>query len=117
MFHLRLIKGLSYDGAIHATREDPDAFTDDEVIADYAVASGYFKLIGASGEVPAEPAQETPSEKPDFEALAAMTKAGLITFAEQHEIDLTGCRVKGDILKAISVAYGGAPTMIELQKE
>lgn len=29
MFHLRLIKGLSYDGAVSASTGAPDVFTDD----------------------------------------------------------------------------------------
>ena len=42
MYHLRLIKALSYDGAVSATREHPDTYTEVEAIAQEAVASGYF---------------------------------------------------------------------------
>lgn len=120
MFHLRLVKGLSYDGAIHATRSSPDAFTDDEATASYAVASGYFALVdepAAQEGASAEEEEASSEETPDLEALAAKSKAELTAFAEAHEIDLAGCRTKADILEAISVAYGGSYTMIDLQKQ
>ena len=80
-----------------------------------AVASGFFRLVeeSASG-VSSENA--TGEEAPDFEVLAAMSKAELIAYAENHEIELKGCRTKDDILGAISVFYGGSYTMIDLQK-
>ena len=56
-------------------------------------------------------------EKPDCEALAAMTKAELTAYAKEHDIDISKCKTKSDILTAISMAYGGSPTMIELQRE
>lgn len=56
MYHLRLNKALSYDGAVKATREKPDVYTNDEAVAIAAVASGYFDLI----EIPTADAQENP---------------------------------------------------------
>lgn len=120
MFHLRLVKALSYNGTISATRENPDVYTEDMAIADAAVASGYFILV----EQPGEP-QETPpaapdepaGEIPDYEALSKQTKAELTAYAQAHGISLEGCRTKPDILEAISAANGGSYTMMELQKE
>ena len=45
MYHLRLIKGLSYYGRVAATRQSPDVFVEDKAKADAAVASGYFELL------------------------------------------------------------------------
>ena len=112
MYHLRLNKALSYTGAISATRENPDVFTDDEATAVAAVASGYFDLIEVPTEPEAapEPAKEpvgepaaegedpdgyvdvTVSSTPDFETLAAMTKAELTAFAKERDISLDKCK-------------------------
>lgn len=122
MYHLKLIKGRSYTGDVSATKSRPDAYTDDEAIALAAVASGYFKLVegGVSAadkdETGDEGAENIDKEKPDFEALAAMSKAELAAYAEEHEIDLKGCRTKDDMLEAISMFYGGSYTMLDLQK-
>ena len=143
MYHLRLIKALSYCGAIHATRERPDAYTEDEAVAESALASGYFELVEITQPEVEEDAQgndipdgiavhegdaqgeedgdeeEGPSMEstPDFETLATMTKAELTAFAKERDIDVSRCRTKDDILGAISVAYGGSYTMIDLQHE
>lgn len=45
MYHLRLIKGLSYYGVVEASKEQPDVFVEDKNVADAAVASGYFVLL------------------------------------------------------------------------
>lgn len=185
MYHLRLNKALSYEGgAIKATREHPDVYTDDEAAAIAAVASGYFDLIeipteataddpldpgplannppsdpdagdpdgdpeaGCSGDsCPVDPdAQQSaaPSDEPDtapaadpdagdpdgyvdvtaedstpdFDTLATMTKAELLAFAKERDIDIPDKATrKDDILAAISVHYGGSYTMIDLLKE
>ena len=107
MYHLRLIKALSYTGLVSATQKNPDTFTEDKAIADGAVASGYFTLIKDEAE---EEQQE----------------------AKYH---LTGIKKKADLVDAIAavevepgepvddeneVDYGedaGSPTMIELQEQ
>lgn len=143
-YHLRLVKALSYDGTIHATREHPDAYTEDEAVAESALASGYFELVeitqseeeeDAQGDdipdgvvVHEEDAQEDAQDEddgeelqtestPDFDTLSTMTKAELIAFAKERDIDVSRCRTKDDILGAISVAYGGSYTVIDLQHE
>ena len=45
-YHLRLIKALSYSGIITATKKKPDVYVADKKIADAAVATGYFMLVG-----------------------------------------------------------------------
>lgn len=65
MFHLRLIKGLSYFGIVSATKKNPDVYTDDKATADKAVASGYFVLVSApiTEEVTAEPPKKATAKK------------------------------------------------------
>lgn len=63
-------------------------------------------------EAPAEEENEV-----DYEGLSDMTKAELTAYAAEHGISLEGCNTKADMLSAISVANGGSPTMIDLQKE
>ena len=45
MYHLRLIKGLSYDGAVRASAGAPDVFTDDPDKYTAAMKSGYFEAV------------------------------------------------------------------------
>lgn len=61
-------------------------------------------------EVEAEP-------EPDYDALSKMSKADLTVYAKERDIDIGKCKTKSDILTAISMAYGGSPTMIDLQRE
>ena len=61
-------------------------------------------------EVGAEP-------EPDYDALSSMTKAELTAYAQERGIDISKCRTKSDILTEISMAYGGSPTMMDLQRE
>ena len=143
MYHLKLIKALSYSGAVSATRDEPDVFTSNEAIARAAMASGYFALVD-SADVPDDCGEDAcavelgateatedddddaalgqfsgeTEETPDFDTLATMTKDELIAYAKAREIDLPKkAKTKGDILAAISVFYGGSYTMIDLQKE
>lgn len=117
MYHLRLCKALSYTGVVSATKEKPDVFTEDKAIADKAVASGYFLLVETAEAEDTENAGEQAENEVDYEGLSDMTKAELTAYAKEHGISLEGCSTKADILAAISVANGGSPTMIELQKE
>ena len=61
-------------------------------------------------EVEAEP-------EPDYDALSKMNKADLTIYAKEREIDIGKCKTKSDILTAISMAYGGSPTIIDLQRD
>ena len=127
MYHLRLIKALSYNGIIKASKKHPDVYTEDKAIADAAVATGYFAIV-AELEVPHAEAEKPPMgeppadsgaelETPDYEALSRQTKNELTEYARAHGISTDGCRTKADILEAISAYYGGSYTMMELQKE
>lgn len=116
MYHLRLCKALSYTGIVSATKKEPDVYTEDKAVAEKAVASGYFELVGDSGEPEAAGGQEEENEV-DYEGLSGMTKAELTAYAAERGISLEGCTTKADMLEAISIAHGGSPTMIDLQKE
>lgn len=52
MYHLRLVKALSYTGyGLSATKKKPDVFTEDGNIAEALVDTGYFQLIEGNGEL------------------------------------------------------------------
>lgn len=126
MYHLRLIKGLSYTGVVEATKNEPDVFTEDRATADIAVASGYFKLV--SEESPEQPTQQTAHL--DRGQLEEMKFDDLKKLAADMGIDTAGLKKKADLVEAIAaeevipgpedeneVDYGGgSPTMIELQQ-
>ena len=115
MYHLRLCKALSYTGVVSATKEEPDVFTEDKTTAEKAVASGYFVLVDTEDEKDtAEPQEEN---EVDYEGLSNMTKAELTAYAKENGISLEGCNTKAEMLETISMANGGSPTMIDLQKE
>ena len=45
-----MIKGLSYTGAVHATKENPYVDVEDKKTADAVVATGYFELVGETAD-------------------------------------------------------------------
>ena len=47
MYKVKLIKGLSYTGAVHATKDEPYVTVEDEATANALVSSGYFKIVEA----------------------------------------------------------------------
>ena len=58
-YHLRLSRGLSYDGIVSATKARPDVFVEDKAAAEQAVATGYFTLV--SGPAKAQSPDPEPS--------------------------------------------------------
>ncbi len=116
MYHLRLKKALSYRGVVSATKDAPDVFVDDKAAAEAALSSGYFDLIKAPDDKKEPESKQTEGNAVDYEKLGNLTKAELIKFAEENEIDIKDCKTKGDILEEISAFYGGSYTMMELQK-
>lgn len=99
MYHLRLIKGLSYYGVVEATRKRPDVFTEDKAVADAALASGYFKLL----ESPA-----SPSCVFEVERLETMKVEELKRLAVDKGVDIGGLKTKAEYIEAI-VAAGVVP--------
>lgn len=127
MYHLRLIKGLSYSGDVEATRNVPDAYTLDEAIAKNAVASGFFKLIedveGAPNEQGESDGRRVELETKKLDELRDIAE-GLGIDHKQHK---NKAALVDAILEAESqdeqneVDFGegeeGSPTMIKLQRE
>jgi hypothetical protein len=62
-YHLKLQKGLSYCGVVSATKQKPDVFTEDGAVADAAVATGYFVLVGTEETGKSEKAGKAKSGK------------------------------------------------------
>lgn len=133
MYHLRLIKSLSYTGVVTATQRKPDVFVEDKATADKAVATGYFKLL-ESKEAAAQPAPAQTAHL-DTAQLEEMKVDDLKKLATDMGIDTTGFKRKADYVEAIAavevtpgpetneegeneVDYGeGSPTMIDLQEQ
>ena len=133
MYHLKLIKALSYTGAVTATAKKHNVFVEDEATANAAVASGYFELVGKTSEI-AEPdsVPAEPEEKPEplgygGKPLSEMKKSELETFATYKDVNIKGTKTKAQIIAKLEAAldpselegdiYYGSPTMQELQKE
>lgn len=133
MYHLKLIKSLSYTGIVKATQKKPDVFVEDKAIADAAVATGYFKLL-ESREATAQPAPAQTAHL-DTAQLEEMKVDDLKKLATDMGIDTTGFKRKADYVEAIAavevtpgpeineeeeneVDYGeGGTTMIGLQEQ
>ena len=130
MYHLELIKALSYTGVVSATKEKPDVYTDDEATAKEAVASGYFELVEEPSGTPVDPEDpEDPETQAEYsgKTLDQMNKSELETFATYRDVDIKGAKTKADIIAKLrevldpaelegEISYG-SPTMQELQKE
>lgn len=104
-YHLRLIKGLSYDGPVRASAARPDVFTDDEEKYIAALKSGYFKAIQ---DIPA-PIKETDGKKAetvkghlDPAQLETMTEAQLRKLAADMGLETTALDSKEALVKAIA---------------
>lgn len=111
MYHLKLCKGLSYygmGGALKATRQQPDVLTEDKAIADAAVASGFFKLVG-EGEAPGFPPPGEVLGHLDPAQLESMTIPDLKKLAGEMGVDTKGLKAKGDIIAAIVAVQVSAP--------
>lgn len=130
MYHLKLIKALSYYGVVKATKKNSDVYTEDKATADAAVASGYFKLVDEAQEPPEGGEEKEPGEgggnKEPGKKLEEMTVPELETFAAYKNISLKGISKKADIIAKLKDELGeetenevdyGSPTMTELQKQ
>ena len=111
MYHLKLCKGLSYygmDGALKATRKQPDVLTEDKAIADAAVASGFFKLVG-EGEAPGFPPPGEVLGHLDPKQLEELTSPDLKKLAGEIGADIKGLKDKAAIITAIVAVEVSAP--------
>lgn len=103
MFHLRLIKGLSYDGAVRASAGAPDVFTNDPEKYRAALASGYFEEI--------HDVQAATEEDPEPEMLKGhlapaqfetMSEENLAKLAADMGLDVSALSTKEELVKAVS---------------
>lgn len=117
MYHIKLIKGMSYYGAVTATRKHPDVFTEDEEKYTSAMKSGYFADLTVSDrtedlgdEKSGEEASMVPgNEEPDTkDHLSDMSVDELKAYAELNGISLAGAKKKADIISAIREAEAKA---------
>lgn len=124
MYHLKLIKSLSYHGIVKATKENPDVYTDDEATATAAVATGFFKLVESAAQQDSQPAAE-PEESEQGKTLEEMTVAEIETFATYYGVSLKGINTKAKKIahlretlgdKAAGAVTYGSPTMVELEE-
>lgn len=131
MYHLKLMKALSFTGIVTATKKNPDVFLEDKATADAAVATGYFKLIEEAEEPTEGGEDKEPGEggvdKEPGKKLEEMTVPELETFAAYKGISLKGISKKADIIAKLKAELGaaetenevdyGSPTMTELQAQ
>ena len=119
MYHLRLKKGLSYAGAVHATKAKPDVFTDDAVKYSLAMKSGYFEdltayedndikiyeprssAISESSPNAVEDVEDSEPEEAQEDPLDAMSVTELRAYATVKGIELGKKKRREDILAAI----------------
>lgn len=116
MYHLRLIKGLSYSGAVSATKDRPDVFVEDENKYQIALQSGYFEEItDVRAKTDENSGQKTVQEENEFAAddgetkktydtLSNMNATELKAYASLNGINISGMTRKGEILEAIKAA-------------
>ena len=124
MYHLKLVKALSFTGIVTATKKNPDVFVEDKATADAAVATGYFKLI-EEAEEPTEGGEDKEPGEGGVDKEPGMTVPELETFAAYNGISLKGISKKADIIAKLKEELGvaetenevdyGSPTMTELQ--
>lgn len=126
MYHIRLTKGMSYSGAVTATRRHPDVFTENEAEYTSAMKSGYFEDLtgadekaGLGKENPGEedvkePGKENPGEEDVF---SDMNVDELKAYAEANGISLAGAKKKADILSAIREAEAKAAEARSILRE
>ena len=100
-YHLKLVKGLSYHGAISATVKNPDVYTDDKAIADKAVSSGYFVLENDVTDDSIFDTKEVTVTDENIEDISCLTIRELKEYAKKHNIDVSSCENKADYVKKI----------------
>ena len=97
MYKVKLIKGLSYTGAVRATKKDPFVEVEEKETAEALVASGYFELVEIT-EANNDGAEENGKD------LDSMTVPQIDAYAAEQGIDLTGCKNKAEKLAKIKEA-------------
>lgn len=113
---LKLQKVKSYHGAVDATQKKPVVDVSDSKLAETLLKAGYFVAV-AEDAAEGEASGDSESDGGvDYEALSKLSKDELTQYAEDNDIDISGCKTKAEILEAVSLASGGCSTMIDLQQ-
>lgn len=94
--HLRLIKGLSYDGVVRASAAHPDVFVDDPEKYTALLESGYFEAL---------PDAYTVTGHLDTGFLGEMDEEQLDKLADDMGVDTTG-KDKAEVVAAVRKAAG-----------
>ena len=89
--HLRLIKGLSYDGVVRASAAHPDVFVDDPEKYTALLESGYFEAL---------PDAHTGTGHRDADFLGEMDEEQLDKLADDMGVDTTG-KDKAEVVAAV----------------
>jgi len=90
--HLRLIKGLSYDGVVRASAAHPDVFVDDPEKYTALLESGYFEAL---------PDAYTVTGHLDTGFLGEMDEEKLDKLADDMGVDTTG-KDKAEVVAAVA---------------
>lgn len=90
--HLRLIKGLSYDGVVRASAAHPDVFVDDPEKYTALLESGYFEAL---------PDAHTVTGHLDADFLGEMDEEQLDKLADDMGVDTTG-KDKAEVVAAVA---------------
>lgn len=90
--HLRLIKGLSYDGVVRASAAHPDVFVDDPEKYTALLESGYFEAL---------PDAHTVTGHLDADFLGEMDEEQLNKLADDMGVDTTG-KDKTEVVEAVA---------------
>lgn len=120
MYHLKLMKGMSFTGIVEATKDKPDVFTEDKATAESAVATGYFELVKQE-----EQEDDGATTQKEGKTLDEMTVSELETLASYHDVSLKGLSKKADMISKLKEELGeektdgiveyGSPTIVQLQ--
>ena len=108
MYHLKLVKGLSYFGVVAATRKNPDVYVKDKATADRALATGYFRLVDGKEETPEPIPEEKTYTKEELERpLIGVVSAYSEIVPGHMNLDKIADAVKAGVEMA-----GGTPILI-----
>lgn len=105
--HLRLIKGLSYDGVVRASAAHPDVFVDDPEKYTALLESGYFEALPDAHTV-------TGHLCADF--LGEMDEEQLDKLADDMGVDITG-KDKAEVVAAVAEEPVEVPDISKMKLE
>lgn len=121
MFKLKLIKGLSYNGIVSATAKNPYITVDDEETALAAVDTGYFKIVeraekGNDGQNNNDGQGDNGTNKEEPKDWKKFNRDDLIAFANEHNIDVSGCKNQDERIAIIEAALADDDEINDLFK-